>query len=289
MSDELSAGRKRQKNLRGLYVIGCILAVLVILFAGYRSFRRFFSGFSRDFMSPFLNIAVQTEDKTAAAALMLNSKLKLARQLAATTRENARLTAENSTLKMLERENSDLRSLLKLPQKPNYLPVFAEVLTRAVPTWRETFVINRGENDGISPGDLVVAADEHGKLAAAGRIKDVSKRTATVVTLFSDECRFSVILVSSRHVGGLEFDPYTRVPEVKYLPADGTYAEGELVATSGLSSHTPHGLPIGQVVKSANGNIATIRNQMFAEVEVKPFLKLDTVKYVAVYTKRSGK
>ena len=168
MSDELSAGRKRQKNLRGLYVIGCILAVLVILFAGYRSFRRFFSGFSRDFMSPFLNIAVQTEDKTAAAALMLNSKLKLARQLAATTRENARLTAENSTLKMLERENSDLRSLLKLPQKPNYLPVFAEVLTRAVPTWRETFVINRGENDGISPGDLVVAADEHGKLAAAG-------------------------------------------------------------------------------------------------------------------------
>ena len=90
-------------------------------------------------------------------------------------------------------------------------------------------------------------------------------------------------------MGGLEFDPYTRVPEVKYLPADGTYAEGELVATSGLSSHTPHGLPIGQVVKSANGNIATIRNQMFAEVEVKPFLKLDTVKYVAVYTKRSGK
>ena len=35
--------------------------VLIILFAGYRSFRRFFSGLSRDFMSPFLNSVVQTE------------------------------------------------------------------------------------------------------------------------------------------------------------------------------------------------------------------------------------
>lgn len=287
MPDEIPDSRKRQKHLHGLYIIVCVLAVTVILFAGYRTFRRFFSGFTRDFMSPFLNSVVRTEDKTAATALMLNSKVKLARQLAASSRENARLTAENSMLKTLERENADLRALLKLPRKVNYQPVFAEVVARAVPTWRETFVINRGEDDGISPGDLVVAADESGRLAAAGRIKEVSKRTSSVITLFSEECHFSVILASSRHVGGMEFEPYVRVPKVKYLPADGTYAEGELVATSGISSHTPHGLPIGRVVKSANGNVATIRDQMFAEVEVRPFLKMDAVKYVAVYTKRS--
>ena len=33
MPDELSAGRKRQKHLHGLYIIGCVLAVLIILFA----------------------------------------------------------------------------------------------------------------------------------------------------------------------------------------------------------------------------------------------------------------
>ena len=278
---------KRRKHLRGLTLIGSVLAVILILFSGYRTFRRFFSGLSRDFMSPFLNCAVRTEDKAAAASLMLNSKLRLARQLAAVSRENARLAAENNSLKNLERENGALRALLNLPRKEGYQPVFAEVLARAVPTWRETFVINRGENDGITPGDLVVAMDDNGRFAAAGRIKEVSKRTATVITLFSEECHFSVILATSRQVGGMEFDPYARTLKVKYLPADGTYAEGELAATSGISSHTPHGLPIGRVVKAANGNIATIRDQMFAEVEVKPFLSMETVQFVAVYTKRS--
>ena len=59
--------------------------------------------------------------------------------------------------------------------------------------------------------------------------------------------------------------------------------------TSGVTANTPHGLPVGTVTKSANGNIATIRNQMYAEVEVKPLLTMDVVKYVAVYTKRGAK
>ncbi len=284
--EKIDSGRRR-KHLRGLTVIGCVLAAVLILFAGYRSFRRFFSGLSRDFMSPFLNSVVRTEDKAAAASLMLSSKIRLARQLAATSRENARLAAENNTLKSLERENRALRAFLGLPRKNGYQPVFAEVLARAVSTWREGFVINRGENDGIAPGDLVVAMDDRGRFAAAGRIKEVSKRTSTVMTLFSEECHFSVILASSRHAGGLEYDPYSRVQKVKYLPADGTYAEGEQVVTSGISSYTPPGLPVGRVVKSANGNIATIRDQMFAEVEVRPILNPDTIQFVAVYTKRS--
>ena len=45
---------------------------------------------------------------------------------------------------------------------------------------------------------------------------------------------------------------------------------------------------LSAVTKSANGNIATIRNQMYAEVEVKPLLTMDVVKYVAVYAKRGA-
>lgn len=134
--EKIDSGRRR-KHLRGLTVIGCVLAAVLILFAGYRSFRRFFSGLSRDFMSPFLNSVVRTEDKAAAASLMLSSKIRLARQLAATSRENARLAAENNTLKSLERENRALRAFLGLPRKNGYQPVFAEVLARAVSTWRE--------------------------------------------------------------------------------------------------------------------------------------------------------
>lgn len=44
MSDFLNYTRQK-KYVRGLCVIGGILAVLIIVFAGYRSFRRFFPAF----------------------------------------------------------------------------------------------------------------------------------------------------------------------------------------------------------------------------------------------------
>lgn len=284
--DPLNEKRKISRNLHGAYIIGIVLAAVIIILAGYRSFCRIFSGISRDFMNPFLSSVVKTEDKAATAGLMFNSKLTLARQLAAASREKANLDAENTMLRTLSEENRKLRALLSLPRKTGYKPVFAEVLTRAVPTWRERFVINRGANDGIAPGDLVVAPDGNGRLSVVGRVKDVSKHTATVITLYSDECHLSVMLTASRLCGGLEFGISSRHPIIKYLPADGTYAEGEMAATSGISSHTPHGLPVGKVIRDASGHVATIRDQMFAEVEIKPFIEMDTVKFLAVYTRK---
>ncbi len=284
--DPLNEKRRFARNLHGASIIGAVVICVIVVLAGYRSFRRIFSGFSRDFMSPFFSCAVKAEDKTAAVGLMFNSKRDLARQLAATSREKSRLETENALLKGLSEENRKLRALLSIPRKTGYEPVFAEILTRSVATWRERFVINRGEKDGIAPGDLVVAPDRRGRPVVVGRIKNVSRHTATVITLYSDECHLSVILATSRLCGGLEFGTYSRRPLIKYLPADGTYAEGETVATSGISSHTPHGLLIGTVIRNASGHVATIRDQMFAEVEMKPFIEMDAVKFLAVYTRK---
>ena len=285
--DPLKEKRKKfAKNLHGAYVIGVVVISAVVVLAGYRSFRRIFAGFSRDFMSPFFSCAVKAEDRVEAAGLMFHSKRELARQLAAATRERARLATENALLNEVAEENGRLRALLSLPGRTGYEPVFAEVLTRSVATWRERFVINRGEEDGIAPGDLVVAPDRTGRPVVAGRIKEVSKHTATVITLYSDECHLSVMLTTSRLCGALELGVYSRRPIIQYLPADGTYAEGETVATSGISSHTPHGILIGSVVRNAAGHVATIRDQMFAEVEVKPFLEMDSVQFLAVYIRK---
>ena len=284
--DPLNEKRRFARNLHGAYIIGVVVISVIVVLAGYRSFRRIFSGFSRDFMSPFFSCAIKAEDKAAAAGLMLKSRRDLARQLAAASRERNRLETENALLRGQAEENRKLRALLSIPAKTGYEPVFAEILTRSVAAWRERFVINRGEKDGIAPGDLVVAPDRSGRPAVVGRIKEVSRRTATVITLYSDECHLSVILASSRLCGGLEFGSYSRRPVIKYLPADGTYAEGEIVATSGISSHTPHGLLIGTVIRNASGHVAAIRDQMFAEVEVRPFIEMDAVKFLAVYTRK---
>ena len=181
---------------RGAVILGISVLAVLIAFAGYRTFRRIASAKSRDFMTPFLNSVVPKEDKAAVEGLMLNSKLSLARRLATVTREKNGLAAENAMLKSLEAENRQLRAMAGTPRKMNYTPVFAEVMTRAIPTWRERFVINRGEKSGIAPGDIVVAADPSGGIAVAGRVKEVSLHTAVVISLYSKECRISAMLAS---------------------------------------------------------------------------------------------
>lgn len=274
---------------RGMMILGAIAVAALTVFAGYRTFRRIASSQMRDFMFPFLNSAVPNEEESVVKSLMTNSKLTLARRLAAVTRKKNELAAKNAMLSLLERENLQLRALSGVSRKMNFVPVFAEVMTRSVATWRERFVINRGKNSGIAPGDIVLAADPSGELAVAGRITEVSRHTSVAVTLLSSECRLSVMLASSRLCGGMEYDPVRRGPAVRYLPAGGLYAEKELVVTTGISSYTPPGLRIGEVVKDPSGNVAVIRDQMFAEVGIRPFVEIDSIRFVAVYTRNFPK
>ena len=273
---------------RGMLILGAILIAVLTVFAGYRIFRRIASSKMRDFMYPFLNTAIPKEEKNVVQSLMMNSKIDLARRLAAVTRERNELAAQNAMLRSREQENLQLRSLAGVTRKKNFVPVFAEVLTRSIPTWRERFVINRGEKDGIAPGDIVLAADPSGGLAVTGRIKEVSLHTSVVVTLFSGECRLSVMLASGL-CGGMEYDPEHRGLIIRYLPADSTYAEKEAVVTTGISSYTPPRLRIGEVKADPSGNVAVIRDHMFAEVAIQPYVKIDTIRFVVIYTRKVPK
>ena len=57
--DPLNEKRRFARNLHGAYIIGVVVISVIVVLAGYRSFRRIFSGFSRDFMSPFFSCAIK--------------------------------------------------------------------------------------------------------------------------------------------------------------------------------------------------------------------------------------
>ena len=283
--EQTSGNRKRTGRM-----ILLIFAGLILISAVYGSLRRTFSRFSRDFLSPFLKTVTLTEEGAARSAQMMKPKRKLAGEVHVLQRKNLVLESRLKILGRVEEENRLLRSLLKLPEKKGYSPVIAEISGRTAPLWQEQFVINQGKVDGVAVGNAVAAPDHSGSLVMVGRVTEVSAGTAVVATVFSADCKLSVIVESDGSAGGMEVLQNRSNPVVKYLPPDGDYRNHGKVLTSGIADGTPGGIPVAEILPRENESApAIIRDQLYAELNVKPLVRIDSVRTVVVFTVKDRK
>ncbi len=289
MPEQAPSGNKRKNTRTGCIVLG-VLALLALLGATWNSLMRFSSRVSRDFISPYLNISVKGVTAAENAALLAKPKYQLVSALTFFRQRNSELAAENAVLKRIEEENRQLRVLARLPERPGFRPVTAEIIARPSSAWREAFVINRGSDDGVAQGDAVAAAALSGRVVLAGRIQDVSAHTSVVTTLFSEACRVSVSLDSDGSSGAMEYSRGTRNPIVKYLPVSAEFKPNGAVSTSGISGDLPSGLLVGTIVRADDGSLASVRDKITAEIEVSPLVPVNTLKFVTVFirTRRNG-
>ena len=95
--------------------------------------------------------------------------------------ENERLQTENRAAAEARRENDALTSLLQLRQGLDFKTLPTVVIARESSEARRAVVIDRGSDDGVAVGQVIVAAG--GSLA--GRVTDVGSGFARVV-LISD-------------------------------------------------------------------------------------------------------
>lgn len=271
-------------------VVMIFFAVIILIAAVYASLRRTSARFSRDFLSPFLQTITLSEEGVAKSAQMLKPKQKLAAEVYLLQRKNLILESQNTKLQHLEEENKTLRALLNLPPAPGFKPVIAEICGRTAAQWRERFVINRGWSDGLKVGDAVAAPDHAGSLVMAGRITEVSAHTATVSTVFSGDCKLSVMTATDGSTGGMEILKEKSNPVVRYLPLDGDYRDNGLILTSGIADRTPGRIPVAKIQPRAKDQPpALIRDQLYAEVNVIPLIRIDSVRTVVVFTKGGTK
>lgn len=278
-----------KENLKGkkIYRISLFVFIGIILLAAlYVSLRKTAARFSRDFMSPFLRTVTVSEDSVHFAAQLAKPKKQLAAEVQTLQERVLLLESANHALKNLESENRKLRSLLNLPKFTGFKPVSAEVSGRTAPLWKERFVINRGWSDGIKVGNAVVTTDDLGNIVLIGRIIEVSGGTAVVATVYSGDCRLSVIIEDNSAIGGMEIMEEKEFPIVRYLPVNGVYKTNMRILTSGIADDTPAGIPVAKIVSPGKDlPTAIIRDQLYAEVKAEPLAKIDTVRTVAVFTK----
>ena len=199
--------------------------------------------------------------------------------------ELTRLRLNASEVEELRRQNHDLRAYYGLPPRPGWRVVLAEIVARDPATWTRGFRIDRGSNDGIVAG-AVVLADAY----VIGRVTEVLPGSATVLTVAARGCRLSVVLEGSKNTGILEGGGggrWLQAPEcmVDFLPRETTVAAGELVWTSGLGGTVPGGLVVGRVIPRPDEDAPVLELVQGAHgrVRLAPLASFGRLSFVAVY------
>lgn len=181
--------------------------------------------------------------------------------------DNERLTRENfenaallQQLKALEAENAQLRNLLAARERLPVTLKVAEVLYAARDPFSRKVIIDRGSRNDVRPGQPVV--DNRGVVGQVTRVYP----WLSEVTLVTDKGQF-VPVQNVRNglrgvLGGTGSDGTL---ELRFVPLQADYQNGDELVTSGIDGVYPPGLPVAQVTQVERSAM-----QLFARVTCAP-------------------
>ena len=270
------------------YVIIVLAVVLPLVFKPYRDF---WYRISADFFYPFFSFPAQVKDSMGKKVYLSKSKRELVSQLFKMKKTITELEAKCKYLQNFEDENKELRQLLDIRAIPNFKYIIAEIMYRDPVRWYNQFTINKGSDAGVENGAIVLGSimnsvKEKTQFGVIGRIGAVSKHTAVVYTILSNECQLSVKVPSNGATGilhGGERRGQKTWSNVLFLPKDLEYKEESMVITSGLTPLAPKGLMIGKLINNIN-NVPN-DDKLFARALVEPAIDLAHLDFILVLGK----
>jgi rod shape-determining protein MreC len=181
--------------------------------------------------------------------------------------ENARLGQENLTqsaqvqqLASLTSENEHLRKLLGARDRLKSRTSFAEVLYAARDPFSRKIVIDQGSQNEVQAGQPVIDG-----AGVVGQVTRVYPWLAEV-TLLTDKGHLVPVLNTRNGLrgvlGGMGNDGAL---ELKFVPLNADFENGDQLVTSGIDGVYPPGLPVAQIV-----NVERNAAFLFARIVCKP-------------------
>lgn len=198
--------------------------------------------------------------------------------------ENEQLRIDKLTTDEMRRENDQLTSLLQLRRGMTFRTLPAAVIARESSGARRVVTIDRGSDDGLQAGFVIVAAGG----ALAGRIVDVGPDFAHVVLISDTTSTVIGQLLGSAGTGRVEgqlggallmedVDSNVEVPLGEEVFTAGIELGG------GIRSPYPKGLLIGRVV-----DVKRDPNAVVQTVYLESAADLDHLEFVLVITDYQG-
>ncbi|MCD6221927.1 rod shape-determining protein MreC [bacterium] len=177
-------------------------------------------------------------------------------------------------------ENKRLKKILKL-KEGNYLNKFivSKVVSFIPYIFPAELIVNRGENDNVESGMVVITED----LYLVGKVEKVEKNVSYVSTIFNANSKVSIVVSSTKEVGIVEGGT-TPFLLLKYISSDSKIKIGDEIITSGYSEFYPSGIKVGKVVK-----IEKQKNSLFLKIYIKPYCMFSYLKEVLIGKEENNK
>jgi rod shape-determining protein MreC len=198
--------------------------------------------------------------------------------------ENQQLRVENRSATEVRRENDVLSGLIDVRRSLRYDTVPAAVIAQESSEARRVVIVDRGSNDGLRAGEVVVGAG--GSLA--GRIADVGADFARVI-LVNDATSTVIGQILGTSATGRVVGQLGGALIMLDVDATAKVKIGEEVFTAGIElangirSPYPKGLLIGRVV-----DVKRDPNEVVQTVYLEPATALDGLEYVLVISDYAG-
>ncbi|MBL6934296.1 MAG: rod shape-determining protein MreC [Alphaproteobacteria bacterium] len=209
-------------------------------------------------------------DALSRPAATISQTVDRVQGLIALDRENTLLKQQNNRLKrwrnvalQLETENRELQKLLNFVPSSALSFISARVISDSGGAFARSMLINSGSRDGIREGQIAVTGD-----GLVGRVGGVGQRSSRILLITDINSRIPVVTETSQSRAILAGDNSDR-PQLAHLSSVARVSVGERIVTSGHGGAFPPGLPVGQVISVAEGDI-----------RIQPFVDMSRMEYV---------
>lgn len=157
------------------------------------------------------------------------------------------LKVKNSNLVQDQEEAERLRALYNLDQEySEYEKIGAQVIGKDAGNWYSTFIINRGNEDGVE-NDMNVIADG----GLVGIVTGTGAHWATVRSIIDDSSNVSASVTSISQncmvTGDLEMMDEGKIRFIQLTDKENQVQEGDKVVTSSVSNKFLKGILIGYI------------------------------------------
>jgi rod shape-determining protein MreC len=188
--------------------------------------------------------------------------------------KQAELTAAQKLLRagQVEGENANLRAVLAMRERLPVVAVAAETLYEARDPFTRKVTIDKGLNDGIKPGQVVVdGAGVMGQVTRANFfVSEVSLLTDRDQAIPVQVVRNGLRAIAYGTPGTVSGVGDTGSMELRFLAANADVREGDVLVTSGIDGTYLAGLPVATVIR-----IEREVGYAFARIICKPAAGID--------------
>ena len=213
-------------------------------------------------MTPFESVFSRVTSPVVNFFANLGDAEKLRQENEELTAQIFELTKEKRGIDSYIEENKRLSALLGIKESIQENTVSAKVVSYDWDNFSETVTINRGEKDGISVGDAVVAS-----LGVVGRVSEAGPNWAEVTTIISPNHSMGVRVSRTGDLALCEGDSKllkSKKMLLNYISGLGGITSGDILETSGEGGVYPPGYTVGRISEIKIGNTKT---DSYAEIE----------------------